>query len=491
MKKLILFLILTIPYSLIAQESNCNDGKDNDGDGLTDCADVDCIGNSNCKNAIPCTPNSELYQVIRALNQSAQTFERLNPTTNVNNAYQLLGTNSTSINAIGYNVQDGYIYGIQQNSRRLVQVDKNGNLSYPFGNNNVLYLPTAPGGTYYAGDFDLSGNLYVTNANLNTIYAIDVSSNSATPIPLGQTIPVADFCYNRQDNFFYGMTGNPNDGRLIQMNLDIANNYASPSINDIGVPSFSANIDNTSNCNGAFGAAFSDANGIMYFFCNASGVLYRVSLNGTSANSTLLFDTQRFSLSRNDGASCPLSNGFIINDPFDPCCPPITKESMLDLFVHIPTGSISDPYRIEFQSNPSFENLMQAYINLLKLSCGASELHFSWNLDEITGFGGSTVSNIEKEYFHFDAGGSGIQGNPSFFNDPGKECQVGKFYEVRLGVYPDSKLDCFDKQKCSASLSFEYHVNLMKNGKPRYILKGVPNKKLKVKVLGQSKLKKK
>ena len=32
-----------------AQELNCNDGVDNDGDGLTDCFDGDCIGTNDCK----------------------------------------------------------------------------------------------------------------------------------------------------------------------------------------------------------------------------------------------------------------------------------------------------------------------------------------------------------------------------------------------------------------------------------------------------------
>jgi hypothetical protein len=31
-----------------ATESDCSDGKDNDGDGLTDCADSDCAGVSPC-----------------------------------------------------------------------------------------------------------------------------------------------------------------------------------------------------------------------------------------------------------------------------------------------------------------------------------------------------------------------------------------------------------------------------------------------------------
>ncbi len=170
-------------------------------------------------------------------------------------------------------------------------------------------------------------------------------------------------------------------------------------------------------------------------------------------------------------------------DPvFDPCCPPLSKESMIDLFVHTPMGNITDPYRIEFVPTQNFKNLMQAYTDLLKLTCGASELHFSWNLDEISGFNGSWIKNIEKEYFHFVANGNGvIQNNPSFFNDPGKECNPGTYYRINVGVYPNDKLECFEAGKCSADLSFEYYVQVNKSRTAKLIINGMPHKTIKMK----------
>lgn len=167
---------------------------------------------------------------------------------------------------------------------------------------------------------------------------------------------------------------------------------------------------------------------------------------------------------------------------FDPCCPPISKQSMVDLFVHTSMGGINGDYRIEFVPTTSFKNAMQAYTDLLNLTCGASGLYFSWNLDEITGFGGNSISNIEKEYFHFINNGNGvIQNNPSFFNDPGKECSPGKYYRIRVGVYPNNQLDCFDAGKCSASFSFEYYVQIVgRNNSPKLIINGMPNKSLKM-----------
>ena len=42
------FLALVLPATLPAQETNCGDGVDNDGDGLIDCFDSDCRGIGNC-----------------------------------------------------------------------------------------------------------------------------------------------------------------------------------------------------------------------------------------------------------------------------------------------------------------------------------------------------------------------------------------------------------------------------------------------------------
>ncbi|MEM9834494.1 MAG: hypothetical protein AAF944_27960, partial [Bacteroidota bacterium] len=45
-----LLLMLCLSFSVFAQETNCNNGIDDDGDGLVDCFDNDCIGIGTCLN---------------------------------------------------------------------------------------------------------------------------------------------------------------------------------------------------------------------------------------------------------------------------------------------------------------------------------------------------------------------------------------------------------------------------------------------------------
>lgn len=177
------------------------------------------------------------------------------------------------------------------------------------------------------------------------------------------------------------------------------------------------------------------------------------------------------------------------DDPFDPCCPPLTKESMVDYFKFVPTGGLTDPYQVVFQEDQNFKNKMQAYIDLLKLTCGANELHFSWQLCD-KGTGSQPANNycnnsIEKEYFHFVAGGNGVIQNSAyintgFFNDTGKECQPNTWYSIVVGMYPNNQLNCFDTRKCSATTAFDFRFQIQKNrsSKPVIEIRGIGKRKL-------------
>jgi len=111
----IYILILFTPYITYAQETLCGNGIDDDNDGFIDCADTDCYDNIVCHNAFECS--NTLYQVISA------TLKKLDP---LSGEYESIGTASASYNGAGFNVQDGYIYGINtsKGAPRLWQINK-------------------------------------------------------------------------------------------------------------------------------------------------------------------------------------------------------------------------------------------------------------------------------------------------------------------------------------------------------------------------------
>ena len=420
----------------------------------------------------PCTTNSILYQV-RGQGTNSQSFDQYLPNQSgyapVNPSNPIISEN---VNAIGFNVLDGYIYGIKHGTRELVRLDASANITSIA---NVTSLQDSI--LYVTGDCDFNGNLYVTNGKIEEVYRINLqSNNSVTEIDFNQDIGCSDFCYNPQNQLFYGLTDN---GVLREFNMNTATFH-----DNYGVPTASDGIV-TSNCDSAFGAAFADINGSMYFFCNESGNLFQISISNNIAYSTRIDTTTQ--LGTNDGASCAKSSGF--GNSFDPCCPPLTKESMADFFTPTFLTGGNSSYRMIFTEDQNFKNMMQAYIDLLNLTCGATELHFAWQLCE-KGTGNQPANNycnnpIEKEYFHFVAGGNSVIQNSGytssgFFNNFGAECQSNTWYSITVGMYPNNNLDCFDTEECSATTSFDFRWQLMKNmrGISEIEIKGIGNKEI-------------
>jgi len=294
MKKITLFLFLITSLQVSSQESNCSDCIDNDGDTLVDCADSDCSSAENCQQSltIPCTTNSTFYQVL-----GGNEFVSYDPDSL---SYNSIFTNSYQINGIGYNVQDGFIYGIRHESNRIVRVGSDG----VFNNLGVVSgLPNPGNDTYFVGDCDLNGNLYVYYPSLTTVYRINIDySNcptpnfSATPINMvpAMSIDIADFSFLPSTGLLYGATSNTGILYSFDPATGVVTNLGSPS------PSI--------NCGSDYGASFADINGSLYFFCNSDGNLYIV--NPESMNSTLLHATG-ITLSTNDGAACVLSSGLV------------------------------------------------------------------------------------------------------------------------------------------------------------------------------------
>ena len=108
-----------------------------------------------------CTNNSILYQV-KGADITSQSFISFN---NQNQSNDIINNNVPgSINAIGYNIEDDYIYGIELNTNNLYRLDATGTKTF------IATISGLPANTaYVTGDFDFDGNLYVTGGSLNIL----------------------------------------------------------------------------------------------------------------------------------------------------------------------------------------------------------------------------------------------------------------------------------------------------------------------------------
>lgn len=299
MKELLTIFFAFFALTMVSGQVSeiCDDNIDNDVDILTDCADPDCTG-SRCLEAFPCSNVSQLYQYADGL-----LYEYIDQAWVQVVGWQ--GDNTIALNAMGYNVEDGFIYGINNNNGDLVKVTRSGmdvigsvGIGPSSGVSNF--------GGWYTGDMDLDGNLYVSGASQDEMYIVDVSNSSSSEIlftgslGLDNQLDVSDWAFLPATQRLYGVDRD-NSLNLRVIGLD---GFIYP---DISL----SNI----NCNGGFGAMFADANGNLYASCNSSGEFFRLVPNGDFTAFTVESLVVTQSWTRNDGAGCPLANGID-----DDCC---------------------------------------------------------------------------------------------------------------------------------------------------------------------------
>jgi len=285
-------LLCLFSFVSISAQEICDNGLDDDTDGLIDCGDTDCYGDTNCDDAYECT--NTLYQVISA------TLKELNVATS---SYDDIGVASGRYNGGGFNFQDGYVYGINKSSgnRRLWRIDNSGR-EVDLGVINNF------GGIDYAGDFDHNGNLYTyKSGSYPKLYHVDVNafplqhvSQDLTNIS-GASIPgSADITFNPVNNKFYGIASN--------LKIIVIDPHA-----------LTIDLDNSVvgqvNTSGGFGAAYSDIEGNSYFSNNKDGRIYKLSFDDEGGPLDLLHVATGEPTNSNDGIAC--SNSL---PPFETDC---------------------------------------------------------------------------------------------------------------------------------------------------------------------------
>ncbi len=279
-----LFTIIMIGLSFqISAQEICNNGIDDDGDNLVDCADPDCSGEANCSDTFTCS--SDLYQVTSGV------LKVLDPATGT---YTTIGDAGQQYNGTGYNVQDGYIYGILSGNPDLVRLNNQGQFTVVGSISNFT-------GLTYSGDFDLDGNWLSFKKSGSTwemgsldVDAFPLTMNSYSVTDLSTTVAsssCADISYNAVTGKYYGCSS----GRIIE--FDPVNKTVR------GLADYSSSAEG-----GSYGAAWSDIDGNTYFFNNNTGNIYRAQFDQNGEVSNFNFIAVSEPNGSNDGMSCPLSS---------------------------------------------------------------------------------------------------------------------------------------------------------------------------------------
>ncbi|WP_408950764.1 beta strand repeat-containing protein [Lysobacter sp. Hz 25] len=197
--------------------------------------------------------------------------------------FNAVGTAAVVYNAVGYNPADNYQYGlITPTSNTLVRIGSDG-AAVSLG--AVSGLPVA---TYISGAFGTAGNVLYVKSNLaagTTMYAINVTTMTATPVSLSAAIDIADWAW--VNGLLYGVTLT---GQLVSVNPStgaVANIGASNSLPD-----------------GYFGAMYGAPNGLYGSGNNPPSGFYKFDL--ATGTATLISGAP--GSSANDGSNCPTAN---------------------------------------------------------------------------------------------------------------------------------------------------------------------------------------
>ncbi len=271
----------------------CTGGTDDDLDGLIDCVDPDCAALLACASVQSC--DKAIYQIDGANNVLKRANTTSKPFASVNQG----AITDTDPNGGGYNPRDGYFYMIGNSGTlddHLLRIDSKGAIT-DLG--LVTGLPLSITFSYNTGDVDDQNTLWTKSGTSDTVYKIPLTSPyTATAIDTQPSSSSAglrgsDMAYDRDLELFYSVDGNT-------LGIYSVNGLATTTVTITGATEASAGD----------GAMWTDADGILYSFNNASGKVRRINPTGGAA----IFVGVWVTSGNNDGASCSYAL-----PPFEQC----------------------------------------------------------------------------------------------------------------------------------------------------------------------------
>lgn len=238
--------------------------------------------------------NTSLFQVV-----NGHELMLLDPMTGT---YSTVGTSSINYDGAGFNVNDGFIYGIGEGNV-LVRVNNSGeatNLGHIKNFSSFSYSgDIAPDGKWYSFKKDAEG--WIMNKIDVTSSKPEAKQDDVEELPgLAAAVNCGDISYNDLTEKFYGMT----DGKLIKFD------HKDKSV--MVIADYSTESDA-----GAYSAAWSDGRGNNYFRNDVTGNVYRAAFDKDENILTFGFVFSSEPGGSSDGMSCPLSDNPVIPEICD------------------------------------------------------------------------------------------------------------------------------------------------------------------------------
>lgn len=219
--------------------------------------------------------------------------------------------NSESVNAVGFNYKDQYMYGFsRQSPTSVIQIGSDYEMKR-------LAVEGLPNTNFYVGDIQVTGDqgsqsatYYVYTPNFG-LYAVNLDGNLDNAITAtlangsnNWNLRIFDFAFHPTSNLLYAVES---DGDLHEINVSTNTTKFITQL-DIG--------DDT----GAFGAAYFDIDGQFYFSNNSSGKIHKVDLSVSPVEgytpSANVFTSGPKS-SQNDGARCAVAEVKVTDNSID------------------------------------------------------------------------------------------------------------------------------------------------------------------------------
>lgn len=211
----------------------------------------------------------------------------------ISRTYMEMGAASANYNGIGYNVEDGMIYGFKKHNNTTIhlwQLNPNGiesdlgAITYP----HVSYV-----GGNYKGDFDLQGNLYSINGlqwGRLDIDSLPLTAHQQTLTNLNNaSTHVHDIAYNKIYNKFYTVSKTGEVSVIDHQALTIKK---------------LADYGHFTGTNSAFGAVWCISSGELFFSQNTTGNIYLATLDDSGNPDSISLQMVGEGAANNDGAGC-------------------------------------------------------------------------------------------------------------------------------------------------------------------------------------------